>query len=882
VSTFFFLCGLEACTYSYKALCNQMRFDGSSGFFQRLRFGGSTVPACSAKAAGSRGCTFVTQLRKCAENSNPPHGFLKRTVGYLGSLCSTQPQLSHTALATIRDFITILDRASDPDDVLDFALAAYFDEVVLRHFRSLMGDALEKLASGERGASTSIPPLPVLLQHCEEDFEAFTDWCGKVGDTYMYFVFLDIKGDRALLTHAAKRLQQLLRVDVPGLTANLSATRHWAQLVWKELACQRRSHTLQRMHMQALQQWLSHAKEAAVASLCDIGGRAFWDMYFCGLTKISWHDFVDGLQEQFLKNFCAQDILPPLRRRVVKKSKHQVHKYQWDCLLETYEHSIPDLLDALLEEALEEGTAALIYRCLSGPAPPEDRPSATCTLRRAPVEEAIMPETQCAGSAGEESWILQDNLVRDLKPTRSSDMLVASEHSATAVHSLVAGRTPQDPRMRSGPAEPGSHMEWQTFVEELSDSEARWWASTQVDRSQCAEEDHLRIAALAAVNSCLHCSRRVLLLRVASGDLAHDRPVLELPSGHYSRSDQTSQMPAVFISPNSITSTMGVTKLGRGSKRKMMLPDLFMSEPIASRSHLAICYNADSDRYQIMDTGSKWGTFLQVQPEGELLKCGDWIRIGNAELVVRFCGGHCNAHRWHSQRGQRMSAMTRSMSSSSLQGSSSFSRSLSMSNWAEEKEPDEEVQEQIASVLSGRPRKAWDTPTDKMCQTPHGFDARTIPDIRPHSSSLPWAPLEIDFVSGPRMGERLLLTESVCTVGRADTCTVQISDPMLANVSRRHCFLKRTTKGWKIQDNKSTNGTWRRLSCVLEPSEPKDLQNGACILAGVHEFRVEEAEMDRDWLPSPASKILQTLQEAAGAEQGPPAVEPTEVIHGQP
>ncbi|CAE7210080.1 unnamed protein product, partial [Symbiodinium necroappetens] len=94
----------------------------------------------------------------------------------------------------------------------------------------------------------------------------------------------------------------------------------------------------------------------------------------------------------------------------------------------------------------------------------------------------------------------------------------------------------------------------------------------------------------------------------------------------------------------------------------------FMNEPIASRSHLAICYNADSDRYQLMDTGSKWGTFLQVQPEGELLKCGDWIRIGSAELVVRFCGGHCNAHRWHAQRGQRMSAMARSMSSSSLKG----------------------------------------------------------------------------------------------------------------------------------------------------------------------------------------------------------------------
>ena len=32
----------------------------------------------------------------------------------------------------------------------------------------------------------------------------------------------------------------------------------------------------------------------------------------------------------------------------------KVHKYQWDCLLETYEHSIPDLLDALLEEARRE------------------------------------------------------------------------------------------------------------------------------------------------------------------------------------------------------------------------------------------------------------------------------------------------------------------------------------------------------------------------------------------------------------------------------------------------------------------------------------------------------------------------------------------------
>ena len=34
-----------------------------------------------------------------------------------------------------------------------------------------------------------------------------------------------------------------------------------------------------------------------------------------GLQKVPWHDFVDSLQEQFLKGFCPKDPLPQPERR---------------------------------------------------------------------------------------------------------------------------------------------------------------------------------------------------------------------------------------------------------------------------------------------------------------------------------------------------------------------------------------------------------------------------------------------------------------------------------------------------------------------------------------------------------------------------------------
>merc|ERR1712032_635716 len=125
---------------------------------------------------------------------------------------------------------------------------------------------------------------------------------------------------------------------------------------------------------------------------------------------------------------------------------------------------------------------------------------------------------------------------------------------------------------------------------------------------------------------------------------------------------------------------------------------------------------------------------------------------------------------------------------------------------------------------------------------------------------VPVPPLEIDFISGPRMGEKVVLESRVCTLGRGDASNVQVFDPDVVNVSRVHCIFEYTGNRWCMRDNNSTNGTWRRLSCVLEPSKPVPLCDGMSILAGVHELLVEEAELTRWWLPSAFCATLEDLR----------------------
>jgi pSer/pThr/pTyr-binding forkhead associated (FHA) protein len=109
------------------------------------------------------------------------------------------------------------------------------------------------------------------------------------------------------------------------------------------------------------------------------------------------------------------------------------------------------------------------------------------------------------------------------------------------------------------------------------------------------------------------------------------------------------------------------------------------------------------------------------------------------------------------------------------------------------------------------------------------------------------------------MGERITVTSPVCTLGRADGNGVQVNDSQLASVSRVHCTFQFSGDRWYLHDNKSTNGTWRRLSCVLEPSVPVPLDHGVAIQAGTHQFEVEVFSTPFAILPSVLQEVMLKL-----------------------
>jgi len=184
----------------------------------------------------------------------------------------------------------------------------------------------------------------------------------------------------------------------------------------------------------------------------------------------------------------------------------------------------------------------------------------------------------------------------------------------------------------------------------------------------------------------------------------------------------------------------------------------------------------------------------------------------------------------------------------------------------------------MTAFMGGLKHGSWLSRSSRLCQSaasgqsglenPGG--ASTSPAVRKASTrgaaaepplQVPVPPLELDFISGPRTGERLTLFDRRCTMGRGEAATIQIADPMLANVSRIHCVFEYIGNRWYICDNGSTNGTWKRLSCVLEPSKPLPLAPGTSILAGVHEFRVEEGDVGQWWLPSAAVSVLREMSD---------------------
>ncbi|CAE7625386.1 unnamed protein product, partial [Symbiodinium pilosum] len=159
-------------------------------------------------------------------------------------------------------------------------------------------------------------------------------------------------------------------------------------------------------------------------------------------------------------------------------------------------------------------------------------------------------------------------------------------------------------------------------------------------------------------------------------DLGADQPALALPGEGEEKAQAAApssprsgeaatdvlSLPALAVVANG-TRFSGVTKFGRSSSRRTLVPDYAMTEPIASRSHFNVVHDQESDQFYIMDAGSKWGTFLKIS-SSVTLSCGNWIRVGGVEFIVRFCGGGCRCqkshrhYRLHSLRLMRSRAMS--------------------------------------------------------------------------------------------------------------------------------------------------------------------------------------------------------------------------------
>jgi pSer/pThr/pTyr-binding forkhead associated (FHA) protein len=320
------------------------------------------------------------------------------------------------------------------------------------------------------------------------------------------------------------------------------------------------------------------------------------------------------------------------------------------------------------------------------------------------------------------------------------------------------------------------------------------------------------------------------------------------------------------------TSFNGVTRFGRENTMGLHGPDYVMGEQIASRSHFHVVFDQKTDSFSVMDAGSKWGTYVKLQGE-RVLSCGDWLRVGNAEFIIRYCGGTCQKSKGHRHyklhaakvmQDVKKARQMHSFSDGSIQARQMHSSSDG-SIQEQQLQDDDAVSDEDdpTFVLGPRRRTPW-TPacTRHSMQTISqnaGLETSGCLDGQ-QALSWPLAPLELDFISGGRMGEKLILNSRVATLGRSEDCTIPVNDTTFANVSRTHCVFEFKNGRWTIRDNNSTNGTWRRTSCILQPSRPEVLQVGGRVFAGLHELSVqEEASMTHWWAPSAGVAALSAL-----------------------
>jgi len=792
-------------------------------------------------------------------------------------------------VATVANFVA---GAEIPEHHLEFALTCHTNKEITRKFFTAVEDAFVVM----RRKKAAFPTHSDIESTWHQNSEAFLDTCREAWELHTYLVFLDVKGDRTLIEQVVHQLRRLLHCTYRGLLSALSRTQSWAEDALREFGARGCRALLERRHTQALVEWHT-AWRRRTEELCSkrtddakhrsskhglpkrIGavthGTEFWDLYFKNLFKISWPDFAEAFAVYYFNGHCPVDIRAQLRTTVDPKSRNQVSRTVWQRVAQGTK--IWDLVANLTAEVHSQ-MMSRIYR-----AEPLERDERACAVKApsaarqsslpVPPEYPGQPSSTLTMAAGSRTAVQGKSLhllIAVLTKTGSSDTV-----------------TPLD-RKQQPPTGSQEKLLWDDYASRNFKEDRPWCCKPP--EATCAEQEGelLWEVAIRMVNSELVYTRQALVLRIASGDLGQNKPILDLPGGpdmqcpsKKCRGQGDALLPSIVITANG-NRFPGTAKFGRNTSQSVLPPDQCMNEAIASRSHFNIVYDQQLHRYMLMDAGSNWGTFMKIG-ERVPLDCGDWLRAGDAEFVIRYCGGsgHCKKrhdhYRLHSLRVSREHVVERS----------SFHMGIGSGQGEEGDEDEAEgMPNEMMLLLSGMRQAAWTLRAANDCQQGRMPDAG-LPDERSGAEEIsapehegqdtsteenaavkdrrqrclptqvPVAPLELEFITGPRVGERLVIYDRVATIGRGEGSSIQVRDPQVSNISRIHCILDYAGDRWHIRDNDSTNGTWRRLSCVFEPSVLNPLTRGVSFLAGTHEFQVEEAELPCAWTPSLTSEVLQ-------------------------
>jgi hypothetical protein len=124
-----------------------------------------------------------------------------------------------------------------PERLMEIALTVNSNREGMQSFASSLRAALTALCHA-KGIRDTAPMMKAALAQCHRDIEGLAELGQEIWELHAYFVFLDVKGDRALLETAAAQLCGALRCTAKDLTLSLVRTGRQVEETLSMLAAQ--------------------------------------------------------------------------------------------------------------------------------------------------------------------------------------------------------------------------------------------------------------------------------------------------------------------------------------------------------------------------------------------------------------------------------------------------------------------------------------------------------------------------------------------------------------------------------------------------------------------------------------------------------------------